>query len=392
MKPNEYKDAPDYVKRAPRLLQDLEALKKLMKDEHPPLRVVRSKRLKAVGVAFVDASGLGNGSSTFGRSKGVSIRSEKDSTDALESSNYREFKNLVETLEHESQTENLQNLEVFVCTDNEVTERAFYKGSSKSPKLFDLVLRLRLIQQYSNFKIHVIHVAGTRMIEQGTDGLSRGLIYEGLLGQKFNFLHYLPLHLTAKERCASLKEWLDSWLPSWCIHLTEEQWFERGHDIYEWTKSEARWIPKIRNGIYTWLPAPAAAYKAIEQLRIARHKRQKSTHIFLCPRLFTCNWRAQLHKTADLIFEVPVGGSYWPAQMHEPLIIGLVLPSFKHKPWFIASTPLSDHWKRELNSLFNKNEDVCVLLKAILKTSAELKSFSATDTEIWLSQPSSFKY
>ena len=365
--PTDYKDAPEYVKRAPRLRQDLLALRELIKDKHPPLRVVRSKRLKAVGVAFVDASGLGKGSSTFGNSKMVSIRSEKDSTDALESSNFREFKNLVETLEKESQSDNLQNLEVFVCTDNKVTERAFYKGTSKSPKLFDLVLRLRVIQQYANFKIHVIHVAGTRMIEQGTDGLSRGLVYEGLLGQKFNFLNYLPLHLNAKQRCPKLKEWLDSWLPWWCIHLTEEQRFERGYDICGWKKSEALWVPKIRNGIYTWMPVPTAAYKAIEQLQIARHKRQKSTHLFVCPRLFTYNWRAQLHKTADLVFEIPVGCPHWPIQMHEPLVIGLILKSFKHKPWFCANTPLSEYWRRKLKSLFNEKEDVCLLLKEILK-------------------------
>lgn len=145
-------------------------------------------------MTFVDASGLGKGSSTYGRSKHVSIRSEKDSSDSAESGNFKEFKNLVETLEKESQNGNLENLEGFVCTDNKVTECAFYKGSSNSPKLFNVVLRLRLLQQYANFKVHVIHVAGSRMIEQGTDELSRDLVYEGLLGQRFNFLNYLPLH------------------------------------------------------------------------------------------------------------------------------------------------------------------------------------------------------
>ena len=29
--------------------------------------------------------------------------------------------------------------------------------------------------------LHVVHVAGTRMIEQGTDGLSRGLLLEEVM-------------------------------------------------------------------------------------------------------------------------------------------------------------------------------------------------------------------
>ena len=120
--------------------------------------------------------------------------------------------NLVETLEAENEKENLRNLEVFICTDNVVAERAFYKGSSKSEKLFNLVLRLRFLQQTANFKLHVLHVVGTRMIEQGTDGLSRGLPYEGQLGENKSFLDYLPLHLSTFDRFPSFLLWLNQWI------------------------------------------------------------------------------------------------------------------------------------------------------------------------------------
>ena len=85
--------------------------------------------------------------------------------------------------------------------------RAFYKGNSKSPLLFDLVLRLRKLQLKANFKLHVVHVAGSRMIEQGTDGLSRGMIYERLLGSRYNFLAYLPLHKSAISRSSDALTW-----------------------------------------------------------------------------------------------------------------------------------------------------------------------------------------
>ena len=49
--------------------------------------------------------------------------------------------------------------------------RFFYRGISI--QLF-LIFRLRIIELTGLTKLHVIHVAGTRMIDQGTDGLSRG--------------------------------------------------------------------------------------------------------------------------------------------------------------------------------------------------------------------------
>lgn len=229
--PPSYKDASELVKRAPRLEKDIEALEALLKDDHPPVRVVRSKTRKALGVSFVDASGRGKGSSTIGTTNRISTFFAKEMTHSNESSNFREFNNLVETLEKEYATGNLENLEVFICTDNEVTEKAFYKGTSKSPKLFDLVLRLRLLQQYVHFKFHVVHVSGSGMIEHGTDGLSRGLPYEGLFEQHVNFLNYLPLHLFPFEGSTTFKDWLLTWLPAWTRFLEPEEWFELGHDI-----------------------------------------------------------------------------------------------------------------------------------------------------------------
>lgn len=151
-------------------------------------------------------------------------------------------------------------------------------------------------------------------------------------------------------------------------------------------------MPKIRSGCYAWTPAPTSAYKAIEQLRIARHKRQKSSHIFVCPRLFTCNWRAQLHKTADLVFEVPVGNAFWTSNMHEPLVIGLILPTFKHRRWFCAHTLLMDHCKKEIRILFDQRKDVTALLKMIFKLSADSRRMSADDTTRTLPEPESFVY
>ena len=59
---------------------------------------------------------------------------------ALSSSNLRELKNLVDTLLKMKAEGRLKGVEIFVFTDNSTAERAFFKGSSKSRLLHDLVL------------------------------------------------------------------------------------------------------------------------------------------------------------------------------------------------------------------------------------------------------------
>ena len=76
------------------------------------------------------------------------------------------------------------------------------------------------------------------------------------------------------------------------------------------------WIPSYSPGAFVWAPPPAAARIAIEELRQARHKRQDSCHVFVCPRLMTTEWRRHLFRSADLIFVVkPIkGGLAWEAR------------------------------------------------------------------------------
>ena len=92
-------------------------------------------------------------------------------------------------------------------TDNTVAESCFFKGTSNSRLLFNLVLRLRKAELNAGIKLHVVHVAGTRMIAQGTDGLSRGnLIYGVMAGH--DILSFVPLQLSAWDRIKGRKRWL----------------------------------------------------------------------------------------------------------------------------------------------------------------------------------------
>jgi hypothetical protein len=122
---------------------------------------------------FGDASGAGFGSSLFVNGSLYYRHGQWTASYSDESSNFRELANLVLAIEEAYAKGLLSNSELFVFTDNSAAEGAFYKGTSPSRRLFDLVLRLRALQMNGQLALHVIHVAGKRMIAQGTDALSQ---------------------------------------------------------------------------------------------------------------------------------------------------------------------------------------------------------------------------
>ena len=184
----------------------------------------------------------------------------------------------------------------------------------------------------------VIHVAGTRMISQGTDGLSRGNLLEGVLKGE-DMLTFIPLHLSALDRQPSLRAWVTSWAVAKgdeqkIRFLTPEEWTTEGHDIVGYEKNlDGYTVPVYKAGVFVWSPPPAAARWACEELRQARHKRQRSTHIFLVPKLMGQEWRKHLHKTADILFDIPLGHTHWPTHHHENLTLAVCFPYLNRAPW-----------------------------------------------------------
>ena len=57
----------------------------------------------------------------------------------------------------------------------------FLRGGSSSKLLHKLILRLSKTELEYDFTLYVVHVAGTRMIAQGTDGLSWGICLKGVM-------------------------------------------------------------------------------------------------------------------------------------------------------------------------------------------------------------------
>jgi hypothetical protein len=153
-------DAHELVLAMPRLKSDMLALLSLMSAEKPVLRRTRCWKSSKAYYGFGDASGLSFGATI---QIGDSIWYEYGhwkKEEVERSSNWKEFTNLVNFLEGAIEKHKLAGSEVFILTDNNTSKAAFWKGSSSSPLLFDLVLRLRKLEMDFNLIIHVVHLAG----------------------------------------------------------------------------------------------------------------------------------------------------------------------------------------------------------------------------------------
>mmetsp|Transcript_20485 Transcript_20485/g.29214 ORF Transcript_20485/g.29214 Transcript_20485/m.29214 type:complete len:595 (-) Transcript_20485:2495-4279(-) len=328
--------APPRVKWVPRLINDLEALLLLFAPAMPPRRPMRLSASAFAIYQFGDASGTGFGSSLFLNGSIYYRHGQWSSSYSDESSNFLELANLIHAIEDAHAKGLLSDSELFVFTDNSAAEGAFYKGTSPSRRLFELVLRLRSLQMNAGLALHVIHVSGKRMIAQGTDALSRGITTAGVMAG-MEFSSFVPLHESVQQRQDPnvIFDWVSSWAGD-SVWLTPEDWFQ----------------PRSVTTPCVWTPPPAAADVAMDQLGKWIHMRPAdTTHIIIIPRLMTSRWRKILGKICDLVFTVPLGTPIWNFSQFEPLIVGIALPLCRHKSWRLRGTPLLESVERTLREL-----------------------------------------
>jgi hypothetical protein len=221
----------------------------------------------------------------------------------------------------------LSGVEIFIFTDNSTAEAAFCRGSSSNQKLYGMIREVKAMEMLFETRVHVVHVAGKRMIAQGTDGLSRGCLADGVMEGK-EMTSFVPLHLSAVTRSTSLMPWLQygsgGRKEEILEVLTPEEWYEKGHDIAGGTPNcDGVWTPTYRYGNFVWSPPPCVAEQCLEELRRARHKRQRSTHVFVCPKIMSyASWQRQLFRSADVVIQIPAGHPAWITEQYESLIVG----------------------------------------------------------------------
>lgn len=353
-------DEPAFVFPVPRLAGDIRCLLELTSFINPPHRKIRMSRGGQVMYGFGDASKQGFGASVELADKSIMWRSGEFSSIVQEqSSNYRELLNLVVYIESIYKKGLLDDCELFMFTDNSTAEAAYFKGTSKSELLFDLVLRLRKIEMEGKCILHMIHVAGTRMIWQGTDGLSRGDRHAGIMSGE-SMMSFLPLHLSADQRSTDIIPWIKTWAnlapsPGGSLNiLTIDDWYK----------------PITTNDIYLWLPPPAAADVAVEMMSQSIHKRPYATHIFLCPRLMTSRWMRLLLKATDVTWRIPTGSTIWNVANHEPLVFSIYFSLNRNKPWRHSRCAQFGHETKLVQAMLSRctQESGVALRKLLIRT------------------------
>ena len=257
---------PDWIIPVPRFWTCLEVPIKFMKEENPPEVVVRSSNSILIIYGYADASrgGFGNSLLIKGELKyriGTWVSDEGGNL-----SNWRELENLVSSMEDAGKKGWLWGATVLLATDNEVAERALYKGNSTDLKLFYLVVRLKKLELIFGCSLLITHAAGTRMIAQGTNGISRGSLNAGVsIGE--SMLDHCPWARTALEVLPTLHSCLEEWTGQKLKVLKPLDWFEAGHDIIRWKGSPSGMKhPIIKPGAYIWAPTPTSADVCLEQL------------------------------------------------------------------------------------------------------------------------------
>jgi hypothetical protein len=173
----------EFVNLATRFKEDMKVLLFFFSRPTPPKLPIRPSGSAAMYMVG-DASGSGFGISVWeeGKEEIDTAYGALDDEVQGNSSNYREALNLVirvETMLAEGSLK--EGTELFVFTDNSVSERVFYNGSSRSKTLHQLVVRLRKLEMEGRIFVHFIWISGERMKEQGTDGLSRGELFTGVM-------------------------------------------------------------------------------------------------------------------------------------------------------------------------------------------------------------------
>ena len=371
-----YLRPPKTIKLVPRFIQDIKALESFFEIEEPPEVTVRSNNSLLILHGFVDASKSGFGSTlSFGTQMRYRI-GLWGPDDEDKSSNWREFGNLVETLETEGQLGHLKNCIIYMATDNTTVEGCMYKGNSPSPLLHDLIVRSKKCELKYGFKLYLTHVSGERMKAQGTDGLSRGSLREGVTVGEF-MSTFCPWSKSCLERQSNLEHWFKSWLPQ-LETLKPVDWFERGHDhngVYK--DNKGFWRIREKPGVFLWTPPPAAADAMIEELRKARLKRHRSTHVIAIPSLFTHLWKKQLIKSCDVVLNIPPGHSCWSTDQYEPLTIGFCLPFLRCAPFQFKDTPKMLRMGRDLQRMLKEVDvDPGNLLRKFLLETTRMRTLS----------------
>jgi hypothetical protein len=340
-------DAPLTAKFVPQVERDIKSMQRFTNLPSPImvlLRLVLSALWLAYG--FGDASEEGKGYAIQPMEEANEINMGFWCTlESEKSSNNREFRNLRNFITTKAMTDRFTGREVWIGTDNKAAVQVWHKGGSSERELYQMSLEVNECAIQFQFIVHLVHVAGTRLISIGIDGLSRGDLDLRKLNQTL-YLH-LPLDCHPIKRSPDLLNGLRSWITEDFNISLPEDWFTRAQQNYSPQAS-------VLSDIWIWSLPPAAALDALEELGRGRLKRHYLLlGVIVIPAVLQPAWFRKFVKVTDLYFFIPSGAiPEWPLNMHEALTIGLYFPLLRLNPWDWSNVPFMGRLGGTLSALY----------------------------------------
>jgi hypothetical protein len=99
----------------------------------------------------------------------------------------------------------LDGCDVFLYTDNKTAEGSYFLGTVNIRALFELIATWYKLKMQFDFILHVVWIAGTRMIQQGKYLLSSGE-QNGIAACGLSSGGMVPLYLSATARSEMLED------------------------------------------------------------------------------------------------------------------------------------------------------------------------------------------
>jgi hypothetical protein len=168
--------------------------------------------------------------------------------------------------------------------------------------------------------LHIIHVSGKRMVNQGTNGLSRADHSMGVTTGRASQQGCSRPRAKIGDLVGSSNQGNAFWT------LSPEGWFTTGHTY----------------GNYIWAPAPSAVDVVVEQLGKAIMKQPESMHLIIVPRLMTGRWQRHLGRGTDGYFKLDCPFVWDLKNQFEPVLIYVCLPYISCRPRLTKQGELLD--------------------------------------------------
>jgi hypothetical protein len=199
---------------------------------------------------------------------------------AMHDSNWRELQTLLWTMERlDKQGADLKGGTLLYFTDNLVSYYVVHNGSSTSRELHKLIRRIKILEIKLDCRVEPVHVPGKLMIEQCTDGLSRG-IWASPERVLRSSVEESWLALTATPFTAVLGQWALRLVG----HSTQHQYINH-HDTMNWTWGS------MGDRTIIWAPSPEIARQSITHMLDYWVERPHTTDtIFIIPRILQRDW------------------------------------------------------------------------------------------------------